>query len=122
MLQSYPKFKRLEVEEIYKKLPKSEQKLITDYLFYRQSCGLQRTSDLRRAIIQIRQIIDCNFKDFNDLNQHTRLVVLIKQSHLSSKVKQNHKIDLNNFFGEYLFSDWWSAKFKRIYSSYINNN
>ena len=92
MLQSYPKFKRLEVEEIYKKLPKSEQKLITDYLFYRQSCGLQRTSDLRRAIIQIRQIIDCNFKDFNDLNQHTRLVVLIKQSHYPARLNKTIKL------------------------------
>jgi len=117
MLKTYPKFKRFEVEEIYKKLSDSEKKLITDYLFYRESCGLQKTDEVRRTILKIKKIIECDFKDFKELEQHTRLVVLIKKSDLAYSVKQNMKIDLNNFFGEYLFSDWWSAKFRRIYSN-----
>lgn len=117
MLKNYPKFKRGECEKIYSRFSDAEKKLISDYLFYRQSCGLENPSDLRRYIIQIRHCIEMDFKEFKQLEQHSRLVVLIKQSHLSNEVKKNLKINLNNFFGEYLFSDWWSAKFKRIYSN-----
>jgi len=117
MLKQYPKFKRGEVDKIYKKLPKTEQKLIQDYLFYRQAGGLTNTSDLKRLMIQIRHIINCNFKDFKTLEQHTRLIVLIKESYLSNETIPNIKINLNNFFGEYLFSGWWDRKFRKIYSN-----
>lgn len=117
MLKSYPKFKRFEGEKIFKKLSKSEQKLIEDYLFYRQSCGLQNVLELRRMILQIRHIIEVDFKKFKDLNQHTRLVVLINQSYWSDSVKKNLKIDLNNFFGEYLFPKLWTKRFERVYSN-----
>jgi len=117
MIKEYPKFKRYEVDKIYKDLSDSEKKLITDYLFYRESCGLQKTDDVRRTLLKTRKIIQCNFQDFKELENHTRLVVLINKSDLAYSVKQNMKIDLNNFFGEYLFSEWWSAKFKRIYSN-----
>lgn len=117
MLEKYPKFKRGESETIFKKLPKTEQKIITDYLFWRQSSGLNKTEDLKRMLIQVRKIIGCDFNQFKKLEQHTRLVVLIKNSYWSVSVKKNMKIDLNNFFGEYLFSDWWSAKFRRVYSN-----
>lgn len=117
MLKEYPKFARGEAEKLFKGFPKTEQKLIEDYIFYRKAAGLGDASDLRRYVIQIRHIIDCNFKDFTELEQHTRLIVLIKDSHLSNEVKKNMKINLNNLFGEFLFEDWWSIKFRKIYSN-----
>jgi len=109
MLKQYPKFKRLEVEKVFKKLPKTEQKLINDYLFYRKSRGLSdgSASDLRRYIIQVRKIIDCNFKSFNKLENLSRLSVLINNSYLSNEVKKNLRINLSNLF-KYLFPDWRS--------------
>lgn len=117
MLKKYPRFERGEVEKIYKKLSKSEQKLIKDYLNYRQVNGLGNTSDLRRYLIQVRHIINQNFKKFKDFNEHIKLCLIIKESWLSNEVKKNLKINLNNFFGEFLFPDSWNKKFSRIYSN-----
>lgn len=114
MLKKYPRFARFEIENIHKSLPSTEQKIIEDYLFYRKSRGLgdRAASDLRRKIIQIRHIIDCDFKSFDSLQNLTRLSVLIRESYLSNNMKANLKIDLGNFF-KYLFPDW-SSRFMSL--------
>lgn len=117
MLKEYPKFKRGEAEKIYDKLPEGEQKIIKKYMLYRAGNDLSDTSDLRRYIIQIRHIIRCNFKKFKKLDQHADLSILIKNSHLSLEVKKNLKINLNNFFGEYLMPKEWTKQFRRVYSN-----
>ncbi len=107
MLKQYPKFKRGEIEIIYNKLPKSEKKLIEDYLKYREARGLSRLplKDLRRWIIQTRYIINCNFKKFDTLKKLSELSVIINNSYLTFESKKSLRINLSNLF-KFLFPDW----------------
>lgn len=114
MLKIYPKFKRGEIEKIYSKLPKQAQKEIEDYINFRESCGLKNTADLKRYVIQIRHIIECNFKDFNTLEQTIKLSLIINEAKLSGSVKANLKINTSNLL-KYFHPDW-IAKFRGLKS------
>ncbi len=113
MLKKYPKFKRGQAETVFNKLSEAEQKLIEDYLFYRKSRGLGNSNDLRRYIIQVRKIIDCDFKKFDTLDKLSRLSVLINESYLSKEVKKNLRINLKHLF-KYLFPSKWHSEFMEL--------
>lgn len=117
MKKEYPKFKRGEVEKLFKKLPESEKNSLEDYLTWRtaRGCGDIKLKDVRRTIIQIRNIIEKPFKDFKELTEHTQLVVLIKKSYFSNDVKKNMLIEINNLFSYTLLS-LWDIRFKDLYS------
>ena len=107
MLSQYPKFKRNDIENHYKKLPKAEQTIIKEYLDYRRARGVtteQKIEDIRRYITQIRVILDKNFNKI-DLKDLRILLAIINQSWLSDGTKNNLKIDVKNFM-KYLFKDW----------------
>lgn len=115
MLKNYPKFRRNEVETIYKKLSSSEKKFIEDYLFYRRANGLNtegKVKDLRRSIIQIRHIIEVPFKEFDTLEKLNKLSVIIKESYLKPNTINPILVDLRNLF-MYTFDDW-SSRFKGL--------
>lgn len=107
MLKQYPKFKRNQIEKIFDKLPKTSRDEINKYIAYRESTGLQDSSDVKRYIIQIRYILECDFKEFNTLEDVVKLSNLIKSSYLSNTVKSNLKINLKNLF-QYIYPDWTS--------------
>lgn len=105
MLKTYPKFKRGEIEKIFNGLSKESQDEINNYISYRESTGLEDSRDVKRYIIQIRHIIECDFKKFDKLNDVVNLSKLIKDSYLSESVKSNLKINLKNLF-QYIHPDW----------------
>lgn len=107
MLKTYPKFKRNEIEKIFSKLSKESQEEINKYIAYRESTGLEDSSDVKRYVIQIRYIIGCEFRKFNTLNDVVSLSNIIKDSYLSKSVKTNLKINLKNLF-QYFYPDWTS--------------
>lgn len=114
MLKQYPHFKRGQAEKEFKKLPKAEQKLIEDYIFYRKARGLgeSKAKDLRRFLIQIRVLLDENFKDCDNLEKISQLAVKINESFLANETKKNIRFDLSNLF-KYLFPDW-SNRFRDL--------
>lgn len=113
MLGQYPKFKKGQVEDIYNKFPKEDKKFIENYLFYRKSRGLENTNDLRRYLIQIRNIIQVSFNKFDTLEDISKLAVLIDKSYLSNEVKKNLKINLSNLF-QYTFQKDWKTRFMEL--------
>lgn len=110
MLKEYPKFKRGEIEEIYKKISQSEKKLISDYLDYRRARGITtdgKVQDIRRYLLHLRRILGKEFRQI-DLRDLRNLLGIINNSYLSDYVKNTIKTDLKNFL-KYLFSDWSSS-------------
>jgi len=120
MLKKFPEFKRGEVKKIYSKFSKETKKEIENYIDFRKSCGLKDASDLKRYVIQLRYIIECDFKDFKDLEQATKLSLLIDESKLSNTVKPNLKINTANLL-KYFHPDWM-ARFRGLKSFSNKNN
>lgn len=114
MKKRYPKFKRGEINDFYESLPKVEKDLFNDYLQYRKARGVSTESkvqDIRRYLLQLRFILDKNFKNM-DLKELRELLVLINQSQLSDFVKNGIKVDLKNFL-KFVFKDY-SYRFNNL--------
>jgi len=111
MLKAYPKFKKGEVEEVYKNISKAEKKTLKEYLIYRKARGLNsddKVNDVRRYILHLRHILGKDFKKIT-LQEFREILSLVNSSGLSSNTKNHIKVDFKNFL-KYLFSDW-SSKF-----------
>jgi len=122
MLKSYPKFKRREIEEVYKKLPEKEKQIIEKYLEYRKARGItseQKVADLRRYIIQARKILDKNFDDIT-LDDLRKFLAILNSSYLSDYTKNNLKIDIRNFLKWKIKK--WSDRFNDLEDIKISNS
>lgn len=111
MFKVYPRFKKGEVENIYKNIPNPEKKKIEEYLTYRKARGLnslEKLKDVKREIIQLRYIFGKNFKKIT-LKEYRELLSLVNSSYLTNSSKNQIKVDLKNFL-KFLFPDW-SMKF-----------
>lgn len=107
MLKSYPKFKRGEIEKVYKNLSKAEKKILEDYLNYRRARGITsepKLKDTRRFILQFRKIIEKDFNKF-DLEDFRKYFALVASSHLKDTSKIELRVNIKNFL-KYLFKDW----------------
>lgn len=107
MRKEYPKFKRGEIEEFYKHLPRNEKNMLNDYLAYRKARGItseEKLMDVRRYILHLRYILEKEFRTMN-LKDLRSILALISSSRLSAYVKNTIKTDLKNFL-KYLFPDW----------------
>ena len=89
MLKEYPQFKRGEIQTIRKKFPKDTKDFLKEYFDYRKASGLKDLSNLERYVCHIRHIIQKPFNEFEDYNDHVKLVNIIKEAHLSNGVKFN---------------------------------
>lgn len=106
MLKNYPKFKRGQIEEIYKKLKKSERDFIEEYLDYRRARGINsddKIKDIRRYTIQLRHIIQKEFKKL-DLKDLRSLVAIINKQG-TKQSRNNLKTDLKRLL-KFTFKDW----------------
>jgi integrase len=115
MLKEYPKFKRGEIEKIYKNLDKSQKEELDRLLLYREGRGLNNTKlkDIRRYLLQEYHIIGGTFKkEISNETEATKLSLLIKKSHYSKDVKINLLIDTANTL-RYIHSDW-AIRFKDL--------
>ena len=122
MLKQYPKFKRGEIEEFYKRLSSSEKALLEDYLDYRKARGIEskeKLLDVRRYMLHIRTITQKEFKAL-DLKDLRSLLAVINSSRLSGYARNTIKTDLKNFL-KYLFSDW-SLRFANLEDIRLTTN
>lgn len=122
MLKEYPKFRRGEIEEFYKKLPAKEKKSIEEYLTYRKARGVgteNKLKDIRRYILHLRYILEEPFEKI-DLAKLRGLLAVINSSRLTNYVKNSVKTDLKNFL-KYLFKDW-SIRFSNLEDIKLNTN
>ena len=122
MLKKYPKFKRNQIEEYYKKLEKVAIATIKEYLQYRKARGVtseRKIADIRRTIIQLHYIFQ---KDYNkiELKDLRGYLALLNSSHLTESTKNNMKIDLKNFL-KFIFNDW-SMRFSGLEDIKLNGN
>lgn len=111
MLKDYPRFKRGEVESVYKNISNTEKKTLKEYLVYRKARGLNsddKVNDVRRYLLHLRHILGKDFKKIT-LQEYREILALINSSGLSSNVKNHIKVDFKNFL-KFLFPDW-SMKF-----------
>jgi len=115
MLESYPKFKKGQVEAIFKKLSKKQKEELENLLLYREGRGMPgiKLKDLRRFILQIYYIIEGTFKDkISDEKTAIKLSLLITHSYFSIGVKKNLLVDIANLL-KYIFPDW-TLRFKNL--------
>lgn len=130
MLEKYPRFKKGEIEKIYKKLPIQEKKFIEDYIFYRKANGLNaqaKINDTRKFIIQLIYVLGGSIKNCDTLDKANRLSVLIKESNYKPNTIHGNLIDTGNVL-KYTFDDW-SSRFKgdnkkgiRCFSNFKNKS
>ena len=86
MLKQYPKFKRGEVEKVYKKLSKTQKEELEMLLLYREGRGLKgdKLKDLRRVLLQIYSVLKGTFKEkISNETEATELSLMIKNSYFS---------------------------------------
>lgn len=114
MLKEYPKFMKGEIEEFYNGLARNEKSMLNDYLAYRKARGItteEKVRDVRRYMLQLRYILQKEFKVI-DLKDLRNILVVINSSRLSDYVKNGIKTDLKNLL-KYLFPNW-SSKFSNL--------
>jgi len=114
MLKEYPKFRPMEIEEFYAKLPQNEKEMLKDYLAYRKARGITTEttiSDIRRYVLHMRYILEKDIRKM-DLREMRNLLAVINTSWLSGYAKNDLKTDLKNLL-KYLFTDW-SSKFANL--------
>jgi len=101
MIKSYPRFKRGEVNKIFKKLSKVEQDKITKYVNRRgisiKSQG--KLEDKKRHYTQFLHIFQKPLNEI-DLNDLREFLVLLNQSGLKTSYKNDLKEDLKDILKE----------------------
>lgn len=107
MLKAYPKFKKGEVEDVYKNIPSAEKKTLKEYLIYRKARGLNsedKVNDVRRYLLHLRSILGKDFKKIT-LQEYREILSLVNSSGLQNNTKNHIKVDFKNFL-KFLFSNW----------------
>jgi integrase len=115
MLESYPKFKKGQVEKIFKNLNKNQKEELESLLLYRSGRGLKgdKLKDLRRWLLQLYYIIGGTFKNkISNETEAIKLSLLIQNSHYSKETKPNILINTANIL-KHIYSDW-AIRFKEF--------
>lgn len=113
MNKDYPKFKRGEVEQIYKKLKRSERDIIEKYIIFRQQ-GISTSNglkDIRRYLTHFRYIMQKDF-DKITLGDLTEFLGMLNNSRLSKPVRNDLRVLIKNFI-KWKFKDW-TVRFQNL--------
>lgn len=112
MRQTYPVYKKGELEDIYKKLLDSDKQLISKYIDYCAiSAGKNKLADMRRSIIQFRnvtgkQLDEITLQDLRDF------LTLLNKSDRKNYTKNGIKTHVRKFL-RWHYKDW-SERFSEL--------
>ena len=105
MLKDYPIYERGDLERIFSKLPAKEKQTIDDFISYCAiGAGKRKLSDIRRSIIQFRNITERNFDNL-DLLILRNFLALLNKSGRKKYTSNGIKIYLKRFI-KWKFKDW----------------
>jgi len=122
MLIQFPHYKRNEMLKVYDSFSCKEKEIIEKYLKYRQARGVRtapRLKDIKRHLVQLRQIAQRNYDDW-DLDLVRNLLALLNTSDLSAYAKNDMKVNIKNFL-KWKFVDW-SKRFVNLDDIKLDSN
>lgn len=112
MKNVYPKYKRGDLEIAYKNLNKQERKIIDEFIGYCSiSAGERKILDIKRSIIQFRDVTEVPFEDLNLKTLH-EFLALLNKSERKKHTKNGIKIYLKRFL-KWKFKNW-SERFNEL--------
>lgn len=118
----YPEYRKegITADQLYKKLKKSEQKIIDDFMtLCGGSAGELKLKDIKVNILQFRDILE---KDFNDLSIEDlrKFLAVLNKSNKTAYTMNGIKVHIKRFLKWY-FKDW-SSRFDELRDIKQNSN
>ena len=112
MKQNYPHYGRFGVEEIFKTFPQLERDTIEQFIAYCAiTAGKRKQQDIKRSIIQFRDIVEKPFTDIS-LQDMRCFLVALNASDRKEYTRNGIKVHVRRFL-KWCFKDW-SQRFEEF--------
>lgn len=105
MKDKYPDYVKYELEKLYSSLPKTEIKDLEDYLVYcRINAQERKVSDMRRSILQFRDILQKPISE-TDLEDLRTFLAMLNKSNRKQYTRNGIKVHVRKYL-KWKFKNW----------------